>query len=47
METLTVVVDSTTRVETLTMGRKDYDPFDVVPKFLAQVREAIAATASI
>jgi len=27
------------------MGRKDYDPFDVVPKLLAELRNAVAATA--
>jgi sugar phosphate isomerase/epimerase len=31
-------------IETLAMGRKDYDPYDLVPKFLAQVREAMEAT---
>ena len=34
-------------IETLTMGRKDYDPFVVVPRILAELREAIRETASI
>lgn len=32
-------------IETLAMGRKDYDPFDVVPKLLAELRDAVVATA--
>ena len=32
-------------IETLAMGRQDYDPFAEVPKVLAELRAAIAATA--
>lgn len=34
-------------IETLSASGQDYDPFDLVPKFLAELREAIEATASI
>jgi hypothetical protein len=34
-------------IETLSARGQDYDPFDVVPKFLAELRQAVAATASI
>ena len=32
-------------IETLRMGRADYDTFVEIPKLLAQLREAIEATA--
>lgn len=34
-------------IETLSVPGMDYDPFDVVPKFLAELRQAVEATASI
>ncbi|HEX4149394.1 MAG TPA: sugar phosphate isomerase/epimerase family protein [Pirellulales bacterium] len=34
-------------IETLSARGAEYDPFDVVPKFLARLREALDATASI
>ncbi len=34
-------------IETLASGRKGYDSFVEVPKMLAELREAIAATESI
>ena len=34
-------------IETLSTPGQAYDPFDVVPKFLAEVRQAVEATASI
>ena len=34
-------------IETLALQRPDYDPFVEVPKVLAEVREAMKATASI
>jgi sugar phosphate isomerase/epimerase len=34
-------------IETLSASGKDYDPFRVVPPFLAELREAMQATASI
>ena len=34
-------------IETLSVAGKDYDPFQVVPKFLAELRTAIEATTSI
>lgn len=34
-------------IETLSAPGKDYDPFQIVPKFLAELRQAIEATASI
>jgi sugar phosphate isomerase/epimerase len=34
-------------IETLSVPGKDYDPFTLVPKFLAELREAVEATASI
>lgn len=34
-------------IETLSMRRKDYDPFVEAPKMLAELREAMAATASV
>lgn len=34
-------------IETLSASGQEYDPFDVVPKFLAELRDAIEATASI
>jgi sugar phosphate isomerase/epimerase len=34
-------------IETLSSSGQEYDPYDVVPKFLAQLRQAVAETASI
>lgn len=34
-------------VETLSASGQAYDPYDVVPKFLAELREAVEATASV
>ena len=34
-------------IETLSAPGKEYDPFDVVPKFLAEIQQAVATTASI
>ena len=34
-------------IETLSAAGQAYDPFEVVPKFLAEVRQAVEATASI
>ena len=34
-------------IETLSTSVKEYDPFQLVPKFLAELREALEATASI
>jgi sugar phosphate isomerase/epimerase len=34
-------------IETLSSSATEYDPFDVVPKFLAELRQAMEATASI
>lgn len=34
-------------IETLSASGKEYDPFDLVPKFLAELRQAVEETASI
>ena len=34
-------------IETLSMKRKGYDSFVEIPKMLAELRQAIAATASV
>lgn len=34
-------------VESLSASAQEYDPFEIVPRFLAELREAMAATASI
>ena len=34
-------------IETLSAPGKDYNPFEVVPKFLGELRQAVEATATI
>jgi hypothetical protein len=38
-------ISMTVPIETLAMGRKDYDPYAEVTKMLEQLRTALAATA--